>query len=67
MFHPPQKRLLFSLKIYIKDKILKEPVAIKYLWIIIDTNFIWNEHVNYINKKLKDLLASSRRLDIMLI
>ena len=53
MFHPPQKRLLFSLKIYIKDKILKERDCIKYLGVMIDTNLRWKEHVNYINKKIK--------------
>ena len=31
MFHPPQKRLLFSLNIYIKDNILKKRDCIKYL------------------------------------
>jgi hypothetical protein len=53
MFHPPQKRLLFSLNIYIKDKILKERDCIKYLGVMIDTNLRWKEHVNYLNKKIK--------------
>ena len=53
MFHSPEKKISFSLNIYVNDKLLQERACIKYLGVMIDTNLRWKEHVNYLSKKIK--------------
>ena len=53
LFHPPQKKVNTSVKLYINDIPLEEKSDIKYLGIMLDTNLNWKSHVHYISKKIK--------------
>ena len=53
LFHPPQKKVNTSVKLYINDIPLEEKSHIKYLGIMLDTNLNWKSHVHYISKKVK--------------
>ena len=53
LFHPPQKKVNTSVKLYINDIPLEEKSHVKYLGIMLDTNLNWKSHVHYISKKVK--------------
>ena len=45
VFHPPQKKVCYSINLLINDNIIRHENSIKYLGIIIDANLNWKEHV----------------------
>ena len=54
IFHPPQKKLNYKVKIMINDTHLKdEQSGIKYLGIMIDANLNWQPQIHHIVKKIK--------------
>ena len=53
IFHPPQKKIHFNVKLSINNIELKQEHYIKYLGILIDSNLSWKPQVNYIAKKIK--------------
>ncbi len=53
IFHPSQKKPPFSVRLTICDQSIKEMKSIQYLGVIIDSNFKWKEHVNYLTIKIK--------------
>ena len=52
MFHPPQKRMPFTMKFLIHDRPLNEKECIKYLGVMIDHTLRWKIHINYLSKKI---------------
>lgn len=52
VFHPPQKKVGYSINLLINDNILRHENCIKYLGIIIDSNLNWKEHVHERGNKI---------------
>ena len=52
VFHPPQKKVCYSINLLINDNIIRYENSIKYLGIIIDSNLNWKEHVHELCKKI---------------
>ena len=52
VFHPPQKKVCYSINLLINDNIIRHENSIKYLGIIIDSNLNWKEHVHELCKKI---------------
>ena len=52
VFHPPQKKVCYSINLLINDNIIRRENSIKYLGIIIDSNLNWKEHVHELCKKI---------------
>ena len=52
VFHPPQKKVCYSINLLINDNIIRHKNSIKYLGIIIDSNLNWKEHVHELCKKI---------------
>ena len=52
IFHPPQKKLIHTFRIELKDNVIKQELYVKYLGIIIDSNLSWKQHVHELCKKL---------------
>jgi len=53
IFHPPQKKTQYSVKLFINGEGIKQVNTIKYLGIYIDSHLNWKAHVSYIAKKIK--------------
>ena len=53
IFHPPQKKMEFNVRLLINDKQLNQDYCIRYLGILIDSNINWKSQVNHIAKKIK--------------
>ena len=51
IFHPPQRKLPFHVTLSLNNINLNQEFSIKYLGIIIDSNFSWISQVSYIVKK----------------
>ena len=51
IFHPPQKKIEYTVKLQINNKIIEEKKCIKYLGIFIDCHLNWKEHVHELSKK----------------
>ena len=60
IFHSPQKKPSYSVRIFINNKTIKEVNSIKYLGIMIDSNLNWKEHISVVSRKL------SRSIGILL-
>ena len=52
VFHPPQKKLNFSVKIVLNNKVPKYEKNIKYLGVVIDCHLNWKAQISYLPKKL---------------
>ena len=52
VFHPPQKKLNFSVKTVLNDKVLKYEKNIEYLGVVIDCHPNWKAYYSYLTKKL---------------
>jgi hypothetical protein len=52
IFHPPQKKVNYSISLLINNNILRQENSIKYLGIIMDSNLNWKEHVHELCKKI---------------
>ena len=46
IFRPPQKKIEYTVKLQINNKIIEEKKCIKYLGIFIDCHLNWKEHVH---------------------
>ena len=53
IFHPPQKKITSSIKIFINQVQIKQETSLKYLGIYIDCNLNWKSHIQHISKKIK--------------
>ena len=53
LFHPPQKKVNDSIKLYVNNTLLEEKNHMKYLGIMMDNNLNWKSHATYIAKKIK--------------
>ena len=53
IFHPPQKKVNDSIKLYVNNTLLEEKNHVKYLGIMMDNNLNWKSHATYIAKKVK--------------
>ena len=53
IFHPPQKKVPYTLQLFIDNKALRQDVKIRYLGIIIDNHLSWKSHVAHICNKIK--------------
>ena len=51
IFRPPQKKIEYTVKLQINNKIIEEKKCIKYLGIFIDCHLNWKEHVHELSKK----------------
>ena len=52
IFHPPQKKVNYNIKLKIDNKDIKEMKSIKYLGVYIDCHLKWKEHILEVSKKL---------------
>ena len=52
IFRPPQKKIEYTVKLQINNKIREEKKCIKYLGIFIDCHLNWKEHVHELSKKI---------------
>ena len=52
IFHPPQKKVNYSISLLINNNILRQENSIKYLGIIMDSNLNWKEHVHELCKNI---------------
>ena len=52
IFHPPQKKKTFNIRLSVNDKPLKEPY-IQYLGVMLDSHLNWKAHVSHVMKKTK--------------
>ena len=52
IFHPPQKKVNYSISLLINNNILRQENSIRYLGIIMDSNLNWKEHVHELCKKI---------------
>ena len=52
IFRPPQKKIEYTVKLQINNKIIEEKKCIKYLGIFIDCHLNWKEHVHELSKKI---------------
>ena len=62
VFHPPQKKLNFSVKIVLNDKVPKYEKNIKYLGVVIDCHLNWKAHISYLPKKLNRNIGALSKL-----
>ena len=62
VFHPPQKKLNFSVKIVLNDKVLKYEKNIKYLGVVTDCHLNWKAHISYLTKKLNRNVGALSKL-----
>ena len=62
VFHPPQKKLNFSVKIVLLDKVPKYEKNIKYLGVVIDCHLNWKAHISYLTKKLNRNIGALSKL-----
>ena len=53
LFHPPQRKITLQVKLYISGTSLQKENCIKYLGIMIDSNFSWKSQISCISKKIK--------------
>ena len=51
IFRPLQKKIEYTVKLQINNKIIEEKKCIKYLGIFIDCHLNWKEHVHELSKK----------------
>ena len=52
IFHPPQKKITSTIKIFINQVQIKQETSLKYLGIYIDCNLNWKSHIQHISKKI---------------
>ena len=52
IFCPPQKKIEYTVKLQINNKIIEEKKCIKYLGIFINCHLNWKEHVHKLSKKI---------------
>ena len=52
IFRPPQKKIEYTVKLQINNKIIEERKCIKYLGIFIDCHLNWKEHVHELSKEI---------------
>ena len=52
IFRPPQKKIEYTVKLQINNKIIEEKKCIKYLGIFIDCHLNWKEHEHELSKKI---------------
>ena len=52
IFRPPQKKIEYTVKLQINNKIIEEKKCIKYLGIFIDCHLNWKGHVHELSKKI---------------
>ena len=62
IFHPIQKKLIYTVTIAIRDKSLKQEGNKKYLGVIIDKNLNWKSHVSFLTKKIKRNIGALSKL-----
>ena len=53
IFHPPQKVLSITVKLILKDQVIKQTDSINYLGVMIDCHLNWKAQVSHIAKKMK--------------
>ena len=53
IFHPPQKKKTFNIRLSVNDKPLKEEPYIQYLGLMLDSHLNWKAHVSHVMKKTK--------------
>ena len=53
IFHPPQKKLPYRIKLSINGRSFKYDKSIKYLGIMFDSHLKWKEHVKLVSNKVK--------------
>ena len=53
IFHPAQKKKLFTVKLFLNGLELKEKSNIRYLGILIDKHLNWKAHIKHLSKKIK--------------
>ena len=53
IFHPPQKKKTFNIRLSVNDKPLKEEPYIQYLGVMLDSHLNWKAHVSHVMKKTK--------------
>ena len=54
IFHPPQKKVAFKIKVIVNSIEIEQVTSIRYLGIHIDGNLNWKEHFQYVSTKLKE-------------
>ncbi len=57
IFHPRQQKLQTNLQIFINEQPLKVESSIKYLGVFLDCNLNWNDHINFAESKIKEVLV----------
>ena len=53
IFHPPQKKLDYTVQISLNELHIKREKTIKYLGIVIDCHLNWKSHISEISKKIR--------------
>ena len=51
IFHPPQKKKTFNIRLSVNDKPLKEKPYFQYLGVMLDSHLNWKAHVSHVMKK----------------
>ena len=59
IFHPSQRKLRFNLTLKYDDQILVQTRHVKFLGVYLDGILSWKIHINYISKKISNLLEKS--------
>ena len=53
VFHPPQEKKTFNIRLSVNDKPLKEEPYIQYLGVMLDSHLNWKARVSHVMKKTK--------------
>lgn len=62
IFHPPQKALNHTFRLYIANKAIKQEKYIKYLGVYLDSHLNWKYHISNISKKIKRAIGILSKL-----
>ena len=62
IFHPPQKKIMYQVKLLLKGNYIKQEHSIKYLGVMIDENLNWKSHVSLIECKIKRAIGMLSKL-----
>ena len=53
IFHPPQKKIFYTVKLKIDNQLIEQKKSIKYLGLHIGLHLNWKTHIEYVAKKIK--------------
>jgi len=62
IFHPPQKKIHYHIKIIVDGKNLCQVLNTKYLGVFIDSHLNWKDQVTYLAKKVKRNIGALSKL-----